>query len=62
MLMSSSCMLQTSVVKEGLRITVAICARLPLVSSEPLRYENWIIPAGVSQMTPNSIMIEPPPF
>ncbi|KAL8737566.1 MAG: hypothetical protein Q9181_001544 [Wetmoreana brouardii] len=37
---------QSATVKEGLRISVAICSRLPLVAPEPLHYKSWTIPAG----------------
>ncbi|KAL9601749.1 MAG: hypothetical protein Q9179_002771 [Wetmoreana sp. 5 TL-2023] len=37
---------QSATVKEGLRISVAICGRLPLVAPEPLQYKSWTIPAG----------------
>ena len=51
---------QTATVKEGLRITVAICGRLPLVSSDPLQYRRWTIPAGVGPPFPPTLASSKP--
>lgn len=37
----------TAVIREGLRISTPIPARLPLISHQPLEYGNWTIPPGV---------------
>lgn len=53
----------TATVKEGLRITVAICGRLPLVSPDPLQYKGWTIPAGTYiGMSPRDALHDPSIF
>ncbi|KAK4497348.1 hypothetical protein PRZ48_011799 [Zasmidium cellare] len=50
----------SAVIQEGIRLTGGITTRLPRVANEPLRYEDWIIPAGtpVSE-TINFILMDP---
>ena len=49
--------LQTAVIKESLRISALVTSRLPLISpKEPLRYQEWEIPAGVSTVDGNLMM------
>jgi hypothetical protein len=43
--------LLVATVKEGLRISTAICGRLPLIAPEPLTYRDMTIPANVSDIT-----------
>lgn len=40
--------IQTSIIKEGLRIASPISSRLPMVPPTPLQYKEWTIPAKVS--------------
>lgn len=44
----------TAVIKEGLRLSYGATSRLPRVHREPLKYGNWVIPAGtpVSETIP----------
>ena len=39
---------QAAVLKEGLRVTVPVCSRLPVWADEPLKYGEWLIPPKVS--------------
>ena len=49
--------MQTAVIKETLRVNSLVASRFPLISpKEPLRYQDWVIPAGVSQSPPYSRM------
>lgn len=49
-------MIQTAVIKETLRVNSLVTSRFPLVSpKEPLRYKDWVIPAGVSHPCPATL-------
>ncbi|KKY18373.1 putative cytochrome p450 family protein [Phaeomoniella chlamydospora] len=37
----------SAVIKEGIRLAYGIASRLPRVARNDLKYQNWIIPAGV---------------
>ncbi|MCJ1457234.1 hypothetical protein MMC28_007601 [Mycoblastus sanguinarius] len=55
--------LLTAIVKEGLRITTAICGRLPLMAPEPLQYREWTIPPNTSvSMSPRDALLNPTIF
>ncbi len=42
---------QTAVINEGIRLMFGVTTRLPRVSpNEPMKYRDWIIPAGVRIM------------
>lgn len=40
--------MQGAVVNEALRLNHGAIGRLPRVSNDPVRYGEWVIPAGVS--------------
>lgn len=44
-----TCLFQTAVINEGIRLMFGVTTRLPRVSpTEALRYKDWVIPPGVS--------------
>jgi len=53
--------LLTAVIKETLRVNSLVASRFPLVSpKEPLRYQDWVIPAGTPvSMTLRDILNDP---
>jgi cytochrome P450 len=39
--------LQAAVIKESLRMAAPVATRLPLILREPIKFREWVIPAGV---------------
>ncbi len=49
----------TAIIKEGLRLAGGVLSRLPRIYDKPIRYKQWIIPAGTPvAMTPHLILID----
>lgn len=49
----------TAVVKEGTRLAGGMLSRLPRIYDQPIKYKEWIIPAGTPiAMTPHLVLID----